>query len=143
MPATITEKCTGCTMCVRYCPVDAIQGEKLKPHSIDARLCIDCNACGRVCAFDAVLNAEGKPVEHTKPADWARPVWDYQTCVACNICVQACPTGVIRQLSTNGNGKNQHYPYLADAKACIGCAFCAQACPVEAISMRAPQGEKA
>lgn len=141
MPAQITDKCTGCMMCVRYCPVDAIRGEKRQQHSINPHLCIDCNACGRVCAFGAVLDASGQPVEHIKPAQWARPVWDYQTCVACNICVQACPAGVIGQLSPNGNGKAHLYPYLADAQACIGCAFCAQACPVSAISMRAPQPE--
>jgi NADH:ubiquinone oxidoreductase subunit F (NADH-binding)/(2Fe-2S) ferredoxin/NAD-dependent dihydropyrimidine dehydrogenase PreA subunit len=48
------EKCTGCTLCFRNCPVGAISGEKRSPHSIDNSICIKCGVCYDKCKFDAV-----------------------------------------------------------------------------------------
>ena len=48
------EKCTGCSLCARSCPVEAIAGEKKQPHAIDAVRCDRCGACRAVCNFDAV-----------------------------------------------------------------------------------------
>jgi NADH-quinone oxidoreductase subunit F len=48
------EKCTGCTLCRRKCPVSAISGEVKKPHAIDAALCTKCGLCASVCKFKAV-----------------------------------------------------------------------------------------
>ena len=48
------EKCTGCTLCARKCPVNAIAGEKKKPHVVDQALCIKCGNCADACRFDAV-----------------------------------------------------------------------------------------
>ena len=50
----IADKCTGCTACVRACPVDAITGEKRQPHVIDADKCIRCGACYEKCKFTAI-----------------------------------------------------------------------------------------
>ena len=49
------EKCTGCTLCFRNCPVGAISGEKRSPHYIDQTLCIKCGVCLEKCKFGAVL----------------------------------------------------------------------------------------
>lgn len=49
------DMCVGCGMCVRACSVDAITGEKKKPHKIDNATCIQCGACFDACKFSAVL----------------------------------------------------------------------------------------
>lgn len=50
----ITDKCTGCTACARYCPVKAITGEVRKPHYINQDICIKCGTCYEVCRFNAI-----------------------------------------------------------------------------------------
>ncbi|HOK56673.1 MAG TPA: NADH-quinone oxidoreductase subunit NuoF [bacterium] len=48
------EKCTGCTLCAKNCPVNAIEGEKKKPHKINVEKCIKCGICFNICKFGAV-----------------------------------------------------------------------------------------
>ena len=48
------EACTGCQVCFRKCPQDAVSGEKKKPHSIDQAKCIKCGICYEGCKFDAI-----------------------------------------------------------------------------------------
>jgi NADH:ubiquinone oxidoreductase subunit F (NADH-binding)/(2Fe-2S) ferredoxin/Pyruvate/2-oxoacid:ferredoxin oxidoreductase delta subunit len=50
----IDENCTGCEVCRRNCPAEAISGEKQKVHVIDQEKCIRCGICREVCKFDAV-----------------------------------------------------------------------------------------
>jgi ferredoxin len=46
--------CTGCTVCSRNCPVNAITGERRKAHHIDPDICVRCGICMQVCNFNAI-----------------------------------------------------------------------------------------
>jgi NADH:ubiquinone oxidoreductase subunit F (NADH-binding)/(2Fe-2S) ferredoxin len=49
-----SEKCVGCMMCAKNCPVNCISGERKKTHLIDQSRCIKCGRCFEVCRFNAV-----------------------------------------------------------------------------------------
>ncbi|MBN1620524.1 NADH-quinone oxidoreductase subunit NuoF [candidate division WOR-3 bacterium] len=48
------EKCVGCTLCAKKCPVEAISGAPKKVHYIDLDKCISCGTCMEVCPKEAV-----------------------------------------------------------------------------------------
>ena len=48
------EKCKGCSLCSRQCPVGAISGEIRSPFTIDQDKCIKCGACKDTCKFGAI-----------------------------------------------------------------------------------------
>ena len=49
------DKCTGCTVCAKKCPTDAIIGSRKSPHFIVDDKCISCGTCFDVCKFDAIV----------------------------------------------------------------------------------------
>jgi TPP-dependent indolepyruvate ferredoxin oxidoreductase alpha subunit len=51
------DKCTGCTLCAKKCPVEAISGEPKKLHVIDNEVCVKCGQCITSCRFDAVYKS--------------------------------------------------------------------------------------
>lgn len=48
-------KCTGCLVCVKACPAEAIFGEKKEPQSINSVKCIKCGVCSEACKFEAII----------------------------------------------------------------------------------------
>ena len=48
------DKCTGCTICARKCPVNAIIGSQRQPHFIVQDKCIGCGICYESCKFNAI-----------------------------------------------------------------------------------------
>jgi NADH:ubiquinone oxidoreductase subunit F (NADH-binding) len=50
----IMEACTGCLLCIKACPVQAISGSKNVCHRIDQALCTRCGICRSICQYEAV-----------------------------------------------------------------------------------------
>jgi len=51
----IADKCAGCTLCAKKCPVNAISGKVKEPHVIERDKCTKCGICKSLCKFDAIL----------------------------------------------------------------------------------------
>jgi electron transport complex protein RnfB len=137
MSHTITSTCTGCTACVRICPVNAISGERKSLHVIDIDICIDCGACGRICPSEAIHDADDRLCQMIKRNQWLKPIVDSHKCISCGVCLQVCPTGVLDFEAEFDQGAHA-IAWLKDPTRCIACALCETACPVAAIVMEEP-----
>lgn len=48
------DKCRGCSICAKNCPVNAISGKVKEPYTIDTDKCVKCGACLEKCPFKAI-----------------------------------------------------------------------------------------
>jgi electron transfer flavoprotein alpha subunit len=68
----IEDKCTGCGLCKRVCPFDAIKVENRKARILDT--CTLCRTCISACKFDAIVYEEDE--EHkTERAEKHEGIW--------------------------------------------------------------------
>jgi NADH-quinone oxidoreductase subunit F len=51
----LSDRCTGCGVCLKACPAGAVSGEKKQPHVINPAVCVKCGACQERCRFDAII----------------------------------------------------------------------------------------
>jgi NADH:ubiquinone oxidoreductase subunit F (NADH-binding)/(2Fe-2S) ferredoxin/NAD-dependent dihydropyrimidine dehydrogenase PreA subunit len=65
------EKCRACMICLKKCPVDAIDGGKKKIHVVIQEKCTKCGTCLEVCPpkFGAVRKLSGVPVPPPIPEE--------------------------------------------------------------------------
>jgi Pyruvate/2-oxoacid:ferredoxin oxidoreductase delta subunit len=132
---SITHNCTGCTACLKRCPMGAIAGTRGKLHVIDPTLCIDCGACGVVCPDEAIHDDRGGLCELLPARIRPKAVVDEPACVGCQWCAWACPEDAI-VLSPGPPGSGFSAIAAVVEKRCTGCTLCEIDCPYDAIHVR-------
>jgi len=73
----IDETCTGCHLCFKPCPSNAITGELKTQHIIDQDKCIQCGACYQVCNIGSirrVKRGEGAEMQRRAKELWQSPI---------------------------------------------------------------------
>jgi electron transport complex protein RnfB len=71
--------------------------------------------------------------------DKGKPVFNYEECVACTSCMEACPFECIEMTKqgVNKRYKTKAYPHLVKVEECTGCELCSKQCPVDSITLMA------
>lgn len=137
MPYFITDKCIGCTLCKKLCPVGAVEGNLKERHRINEKRCVECGVCGRSCRQNAILDSEGNPAVEVPKNKWPKPVIIKEKCSACSMCVWNCTKDALKISEPSYQGDIRVYARLWDEKKCVGCGICESVCPLHAIHMKA------
>jgi formate hydrogenlyase subunit 6/NADH:ubiquinone oxidoreductase subunit I len=139
----LEEKCVGCTLCAKECPVSIISGETKEPFLIFApEECIECSLCAWVCPAEAIQNPFGvippKLKKDERPVAWI----DEDGCTGCEVCMESCPVDAIDKVAPMEPGDTSPTQVCrVDYETCISCSLCAVLCPWETISMALDRGE--
>ncbi|MEG2291483.1 MAG: 4Fe-4S binding protein [Clostridium sp.] len=132
----ITEDCIGCTLCSKYCPVDAITGNKKEKHTINELRCVECGVCGKVCPKSALLDNNKQTLIKVPKGKWLKPVINSKECSSCSICVDICKFECIQITKPKFVGDINVHAYIKKEKECVGCSMCSEACPLNLIDMK-------
>lgn len=148
MPHFITDRCIGCTICAKKCPVDCIAGENKALHVIDPEICIDCGVCESYCPVEAISNDLGQivpKVNQQKKRPIARVI--EELCTGCEFCVAACPFDCLDMDWEHHAKDGAFYPVARmteeKEKDCVGCRLCEEVCIKSAIVVSWPSGHEA
>jgi 2-oxoglutarate ferredoxin oxidoreductase subunit delta len=57
-----------------------------------------------------------------------RVIFDEERCKGCELCVDACPKGIVR-LAEHTNGRGFRPATVVEQEKCTSCASCARMCP--------------
>lgn len=63
------------------------------------------------------------------------PNCTYEVCMACGICVQACPVSCLNLVDNTQDKYKKAFPQLDNEENCIGCKICEKQCPVGAMTV--------
>ena len=63
-----------------------------------------------------------------------KPVFAYESCIACGMCVTVCPVSALSLSVIGPDELKTSFPALND-RPCIGCGLCKKTCPMNAIAM--------
>ncbi|TAH35100.1 MAG: 4Fe-4S dicluster domain-containing protein [Planctomycetota bacterium] len=130
----ITDLCTGCSVCEKVCPTNAITGGSKEIFYIDPKLCINCSVCGIYCPFDAITGRDGEIVQRIKPKEIPKAEVIEELCTGCTYCVDVCPFDCIEMVPREGEGGHMSDMLaVVDKKACVSCKLCEQVCMKNAI----------
>jgi NADH-quinone oxidoreductase subunit F len=61
------ENCKGCQICLKECPVGAVEGDKGQTQWIKQEICVKCGTCYELCSLDAVKKLSGEPIPPVIP----------------------------------------------------------------------------
>lgn len=64
-----------------------------------------------------------------------KPVIDYKSCMACGVCVTACPFSCMDLSKIDVDKYKKAYPHLTLKEKCSGCGICASSCPIGAVAL--------
>ncbi len=141
----LSQKCTGCLLCVSACPNDVLRPASDLTHFMQPTLSYErnhcrpeCHACSDVCPAGAILPL-GKTHEEKKARKSSlkigRAVWIADNCVpltdgvSCGNCAAHCPTGAITMVPSRPDDPRSLRIPTVDDERCIGCGACEHLCP--------------
>jgi len=143
------EMCYSCGTCVSKCMIQQ-KGEpefnprrllrmvmmEMKDEAFDSRttwLCSGCDLCYPACPqeihISGVIHAvKSLAVKNEKETILKTSVVDQQTCVACGLCVEACPYEAIKIIQTKVPYRGLVQVANVDPGLCMACGLCSAVC---------------